>query len=415
MPEGQGNAALQCHFPCFQRLTVFFIKKGTNIGMDNMTRLKNLMKRAAHGESLVIGFLGGSITQGSLSSTPETCYAYLIYEWWKQAFPKTDFSFVNGGIGGTTSHYGGARAWKDVLCYRPDFVTVDFSVNDDANEFFEETYEGTLRRLLTAPSAPAVVVLNNVFYDTGKNAQDYHNRIASHYGIPHVSIKDTIYPRVESGEIVRADITPDNLHPNDKGHRLVADEICKLLESIKAEVEKEENTAGENAKTESQAENTAGKSTTTETKITASVSLPAPLTANAYEHSCLIQIQDNAAILEGFQVDPIEKKGMLDIFKNGWTATHTNDKISFEIECSCLAVQYRKSVQQPVPKAKAVIDGDEEHAVILDGNFTEDWGDCLYLEPLLHHAERCVHRLEITVTDDEDIVRPFYLVSLIVS
>lgn len=366
-----------------------------------MTRLKNLMKRAANGESLVIGFLGGSITQGSLSSTPKTCYAYLVYEWWKKSFPNAAFSFVNGGIGGTTSHYGGARAWKDVLCYRPDIVTVDFSVNDDANEFFEETYEGTLRRLLAAPSDPAVVVLNNVFYDTGKNAQDYHNRIADHYGIPHVSIKDTVYSDVESGKIVRADITPDNLHPNDKGHRLVADEICKLLDSIKAEME-EETIAGENIE---------GKSTKTE----ASVLLPAPLTENAYEHSRLIQIQDNEAILDGFLVDPIEKKGMLDIFKNGWTAAHTNDKISFEIECSCLAVQYRKSVQQPVPKAKAVIDGDEAHAVILDGNFTEDWGDCLYLEPLLHHAEKKVHRIEITVTDAKDIVRPFYLVALIVS
>lgn len=366
-----------------------------------MTRLKNLMKRAANGESLVIGFLGGSITQGSLSSTPKNCYAYLVYEWWKKSFPNAAFSFVNGGIGGTTSHYGGARAWKDVLCYRPDIVTVDFSVNDDANEFFEETYEGMLRRLLAAPSAPAVVVLNNAFYDTGKNAQDYHNRIADHYGIPHVSIKDTVYPDVESGKIVRADITPDNLHPNDKGHRLVADEICKLLDSIKAEME-EETIAGENIE---------GKSTKTE----ASVLLPAPLTENAYEHSRLIQIQDNEAILDGFLVDPIEKKGMLDIFKNGWTAAHTNDKISFEIECSCLAVQYRKSVQQPVPKAKAVIDGDEAHAVILDGNFTEDWGDCLYLEPLLHHAEKKVHKIEITVTDAKDIVRPFYLVALIVS
>ena len=361
-----------------------------------MTRLKNLMKRAANGESLVIGFLGGSITQGSLSSTPKTCYAYLVYEWWKKSFPNAAFSFVNGGIGGTTSHYGGARAWKDVLCYRPDIVTVDFSVNDDANEFFEETYEGTLRRLLAAPSAPAVVVLNNVFYDTGKNAQDYHNRIADHYGIPHVSIKDTIFPDVESGKIVRADITPDNLHPNDKGHRLVADEICKLLDSIKEELEKED-TEGKIIETNDLA------------------SLPAPLTENAYEHSRLIQIQDNEAILDGFLVDPIEKKGMLDIFKNGWTAAHTNDKISFEIECSCLAVQYRKSVQQPVPKAKAVIDGDEAHAVILDGNFTEDWGDCLYLEPLLHHAEKKVHRIEITVTDAKDIVRPFYLVALIVS
>lgn len=279
-------------------------------------------------------------------------------------------------------------------------MTVDFSVNDDANEFFEETYEGTLRRLLMAPSAPAVVVLNNVFYDTGKNAQDYHNRIADHYGIPHVSIKDTVYPDVESGKIVRADITPDNLHPNDKGHRLVADEICKLLDSIKAEVE--EAIAGENIEDKSM-------------KTEESILLPEPLTENAYEHSRLIQIQDNEAILDGFLVDPIEKKGMLDIFKNGWTAAHTNDKISFEIECSCLAVQYRKSVQQPVPKAKAVIDDDEAHAVILDGNFTEDWGDCLYLEPLLHHAEKKVHRIEITVTDAKDIVRPFYLVSLIVS
>lgn len=369
--------------------------------MNNITRLKNLMKRAANGESLVIGFLGGSITQGSLSSTPKTCYAYLVYEWWKKSFPNAAFSFVNGGIGGTTSHYGGARAWKDVLCYRPDIVTVDFSVNDDANEFFEETYEGTLRRLLMAPSAPAVVVLNNVFYDTGKNAQDYHNRIADHYGIPHVSIKDTIFPDVESGKIVRADITPDNLHPNDKGHSLVADEICKLLDSIKAEVE-EEAIAGENIEDKSM-------------KTEESIVLPEPLTENAYEHSRLIQIQDNEAILDGFLVDPIEKKGMLDIFKNGWTAAHTNDKISFEIECSCLAVQYRKSVQQPVPKAKAVIDGDEAHAVILDGNFTEDWGDCLYLEPLLHHAEKKVHRIEIIVTDAKDIVRPFYLVSLIVS
>lgn len=369
--------------------------------MNNITRLKNLMKRAANGESLVIGFLGGSITQGSLSSTPKTCYAYLVYEWWKKSFPNAAFSFVNGGIGGTTSHYGGARAWKDVLCYRPDIVTVDFSVNDDANEFFEETYEGTLRRLLMAPSAPAVVVLNNVFYDTGKNAQDYHNRIADHYGIPHVSIKDTIFPDVESGKIVRADITPDNLHPNDKGHSLVADEICKLLDSIKAEVE-EEAIAGENIEDKSM-------------KTEESIVLPEPLTENAYEHSRLIQIQDNEAILDGFLVDPIEKKGMLDIFKNGWTAAHTNDKISFEIECSCLAVQYRKSVQQPVPKAKAVIDGDEAHAVILDGNFTEDWGDCLYLEPLLHHAEKKVHRIEITITDAKDIVRPFYLVSLIVS
>ena len=274
---------------------------------------------------------------------------------------------------------------------------LEHSVLEGSDKFpvkdpFVELVKGSLNTFLNAMTYPD----KTVYPIASCNAQDYHNRIADHYGIPHVSIKDTVYPDVESGKIVRADITPDNLHPNDKGHRLVAEEICKLLDSIKAEVE-EETIAGKSTKTEE------------------SILLPTPLTENAYEHSRLIQIQDNEAILDGFLVDPIEKKGMLDIFKNGWTAAHTNDKISFEIECSCLAVQYRKSVQQPVPKAKAVIDGDEAHAVILDGNFTEDWGDCLYLEPLLHHAEKKVHRIEITITDAKDIVRPFYLVSLIVS
>ena len=41
----------------------------------NLYRMKNLMARAEAGETLNIGFLGGSITQGCLASTPELCYA----------------------------------------------------------------------------------------------------------------------------------------------------------------------------------------------------------------------------------------------------------------------------------------------------------------------------------------------------
>ena len=55
----------------------------------NHARLKRLMKRAEQGEKLHIGFLGGSITQGSLASTKETCYAALVYQWWKKKFPQT--------------------------------------------------------------------------------------------------------------------------------------------------------------------------------------------------------------------------------------------------------------------------------------------------------------------------------------
>lgn len=35
---------------------------------------------------------------------------------------------------------GAARAVSDVLMYQPDFVGIDFSVNDDPTDFFKEIY-----------------------------------------------------------------------------------------------------------------------------------------------------------------------------------------------------------------------------------------------------------------------------------
>ena len=77
--------------------------------------IKDVMKRAEAGEKLTIGFIGGSITQGSLSSTPQKCYAYLVYEWWVRTFPQAEFKYVNAGIGGTTSQFGVARVQDDLL------------------------------------------------------------------------------------------------------------------------------------------------------------------------------------------------------------------------------------------------------------------------------------------------------------
>lgn len=354
----------------------------------NWARLKKCMHRAANKETLHIGFLGGSITQGSLASDEKLCYAYRVYEWWREKFPEADFKYINGGIGGTSSHYGAARADKDVLKYRPDVVIVDFSVNDEADEFFEETYEGVIRKLLKAPSRPAVVIMNNVFYDDGHNAQEFHNRIGNYYGVPCISMKSAVYPMIADGLYTAQELTPDNLHPNDLGHGYVAGAITCFLDKVFEDMNTNET---ENA-------------------------FPAPLTANAYENSKLYQIDSNCFKLDGFMADPAEKKGMLDLYKNGFTALKMGDKITFEIDCSCMAVQYRKSVLHPVPKAVAVIDGDREHQIILDGNFDETWGDCLYLQKLIHHADYKKHTLEITISEThEDDVREFYLVSVIAS
>lgn len=366
------------------------------MGRINLTRLKECMLRAEDGAELTIGFLGGSITQGSLATKPENCYAYRVFSWWKQEFGQAVFHYVNGGIGGTTSHFGVSRAETDVLMYQPDVVFVDFSVNDDANTFFQETYEGVIRKLLTWQSKPAVILLNNVYYDTGKNAQEYHNAVGDWYQLPHISIKDTLYQKMKSGSYTREELTQDGLHPNDKGHELVAAQLIAFLERVKADMHE-----------------------SAETDIP--YQIPNPMTANAYEQAKRLTIREITPKLEGFRADTEEKAGHLDCFKNGWIGKTAGDKIFFEIPCSCLAVQYRKTVAKPALCARLILDNDTENTKILDGNFDEDWGDCLYLEPILHHGKNQKHTIAIEVMEievmesDAKEATPFYLLSLIIA
>jgi len=352
----------------------------------NDSRLKKLLRRAVQGEELTIGFLGGSITQGSLSTQPGNAYAFRVYQWFVDTFPKSKFHYVNGGIGGTDSLYGVARAVTDVLMYQPDFVVVDFSVNDLEVPFQQETYEGVVRKLLAWPSHPAVVLLNNIYYDTGLTAEDDHVAVGDHYGVPHVSIRDSIYRELKAGTYTRPQLSPDGLHPNDFGHGLVAGEIIKLLESVNARREEPEEEAV----------------------------LPSPLTANAYENAQRLTIREVSPELNGFRADTAEKTGHLDHWKNGWIGQNPGDKITFTVDASCIAVQYRKTIRRPALRAQLILDGDTAHPVLLDGNFDEDWGDCLYLQPILHHGEQKTHTVEITILPTEDEApTEFYLMALI--
>lgn len=245
----------------------------------NTTKLKSVLCRAAAGEELTIGFLGGSITQGSLTTQPENTYAYRVYRWWCETFPQAKFHYVNGGIGGTDSLYGVSRAVTDLLMYQPDFVVLDFSVNDTRNTFCQETYEGAVRRILSWPSRPALVLLHNIYYDSGLTTEAQHGAVGDWYALPRVSVQNTIYRQMKDGQYTMQQLTPDGLHPNDFGHGLVAEEITKLLADVNAQRDEPE----------------------------AESPLPAPLTANAYENAQRLTLREACPALHGFRADTREK------------------------------------------------------------------------------------------------------------
>ena len=357
------------------------------INEGNAFRIHRVMNRAIHGENVKVAFIGGSITAGAAATTPETCYAYLVYSWWRERFPNSRVEYINAGIGATTSKFGVARVEDDVLKYQSDIVFVEFSVNDSENELFQETFEGLIRKILLDPKEPAVFMFNNAFYDDGRNAQRIHNEVGRYYDIPIVSIKESIYTVIEAGTICATDISADNLHPNDFGHELVAGVITNLLEKL---LDKTTDMRNEN-----------------------NYIVPMqPLTKNRYYHSFRYNNLNTKPVLHGFVEDKEVKIDVWDVFREGWSGSEVGSSICFEVEGTIISVQYRKYAVHPAPVAKLVIDREEEKTVILDANFDETWGDCLYLQDIRVDLAPGKHVVEITIMDEVP-EKAFYLASVI--
>lgn len=366
-----------------------FEKGVKNIG--DTTRLKNTFVKALNGEDITIGFIGGSITQGSLASTEKTCYAYLVYSWFKRTFPKIHVNYVNAGIGGTGSDLGVSRVDDDLLRFKPDVTIVEFSVNDREDEHFFESYEGLVRHILSDPSDTGLILVFNVRYDTMESAEDIHLKIGRHYDVPCLSMRSSVYQKVADGTIKNRDITPDDLHPNDEGHKLLAELILRYLDMVYE------------------------SSKDLKYYLPIYREIKGPLSKNTYEHSKRYNNLNSEPECNGFEADNTVQERITQMFRHGYSAWHLNDEISFTVNASSLEVMYRKSVNKPTPIAEVIIDGDESSKVVLDGNFTEEWGDCLYTEIIKEHLEKKEHTVRIIITEDhpgEDVV-PFYLVGVI--
>lgn len=354
--------------------------------------IKALFAKAKKGEPFTVGFLGGSITQDSVTTRHELCYAYRVYDWFKKQFPNCEIKYVNAGIGATDSEFAAARVEEHLLAYKPDFILMEHAVNDESDEHYKETYEGVVRQILSANPSVALLLMCNVFYNNGSSAEIHHRRVARHYNLPVVSMRTTIYEALLAGKFDNRLITQDDLHPNDDGHGLVAKVITEYLQTLVCESEEAEVTAR---------------------------AIPNPLTANRYQKSVKYDNRNGEEVIkamEGFAADKTPQNGPRDCFKNGYSATEKGAYAEYEVEGACIAVQFRRTIKLPAPVAKAVVDGDEQNAVILDANFDETWGDKLVLTDIYMSEKANKHsvRIELIETHPQDI-GDFYLAGVIVS
>ena len=284
----------------------------------NNARLKKLFEKAKAGEVVRISAIGGSITGGAAASSWDRAYGKKLAQWWEDQFPKSQIEYYNAGIGSTGSIIGAHRAYDDLLVHAPDLVIVDFSVNDSGTQTDKEAYESLLRQILQSENAPAVIAIG--FMSAGGNSyQSLHEGIVEHYDLPYISYRDALWPEMEKGIYAWNEFYPDEIHPNNRGHKLAADLLIHYIakEYLDTTTDKEK-------------------------------ALPAPLYKNRFEDA---KIYNNTTITPtatsgwkaGNNLYEAYNPLLPNAFKQGWRTTQNGSEITFQIQdARSLSIVYKR-------------------------------------------------------------------------
>ncbi|MDD2361926.1 MAG: GDSL-type esterase/lipase family protein [Oscillospiraceae bacterium] len=205
------------------------------VSEGNKARIAKVLRKAALGEDITLGVLGGSITAGA-SASPGRAYANRVRDWLQNEFPDTNVKLVNAGIGSTTSMVGVHRIEADLLKYDPDLVIVEYSVNESDSQL---TFENVIRRVMLEEQEIGLIMLFTM-RDNGWNNQDAEIPIGTHYGVPMISYRDAIWPAIEdpnNTDFEWGTVGADTVHPNNKGHEIIGALIGDYLARLYSEID----------------------------------------------------------------------------------------------------------------------------------------------------------------------------------
>lgn len=312
-----------------------------------------------------IVYLGDSITAGSSASSSNQ-YTNQFTRWWEDNvsyFAKP----VNAGIGATDTYLAVHRAERDVLSQDPDIIFIEF-INDADTDFYKKAMESLVRKCLAYESQPAVILVEMTMED-GTCPQRVHTQIAEHYDLPVISYHDAVLPEITAGNFTWRDISPDNIHPNDAGHKLLGQLLSNYIQSVK------DNLAN--------------------IDMTVTTELPEAITGDKYAEASVAN-RDTAEVTVTDEGAFTNKPSFYQNFTNGWGTT-TGGSITFEVEAKNLGMVYNKNVDGTFGMVEIYVDGEKIKTI--DADFTGGWGSYACMEEFYQSDEKAKHTVTITVAD----------------
>ena len=341
-------------------------------------RLAAAKTRKDNDPPVKIAFLGDSITAGSCAYEPSNRYTSVVEQWWNDRFGKGSAEFRNAGIGATDSYLAVHRVDDDVLAFEPDIIFIEF-INDLDSDFYKTSMDSVHRKCHSRDDRPAVIMLE-MTHEDGTCPQRVHSEIGRLYKVPMLSYHDYILPEIAEGRVTWTDISPDNIHPNDKGHRLLGGLITGFLDTVA-------DSAGDAAEL-----------------MPFDGSVPSP-TGDKYANAFLAgKSSERIKVLaaEGF-----DGETSLSGFTGGWR-TEKGGRLEFEAEFTNLGILYGKMTGGG-GIAEVTIAG--KPAGTLDADFPGGWGDYGTNTEVACFGGKGVHTIVIEAGGD----KPFELLRLMLS
>jgi acyl-CoA thioesterase I len=181
-----------------------------------------------HGHSVPTGYF----------QTPfvNTFYAYphLLHRRLKERFPFAVINVITSGKGGEDSEAGAMRFKDDVLCHKPNLLTIDYGLNDRRIGLArsKQAWEMMIRQA-TEQHIPILLMTPTLeIHDWGMPGTEAESNLFHHahqirmlsqtYGVGLVDAFDWYQSHVETHQTL-SDVLSQSNHPNSTGHRAIAD------------------------------------------------------------------------------------------------------------------------------------------------------------------------------------------------
>jgi lysophospholipase L1-like esterase len=181
----------------------------------------------AFGDSITDGY---GVSRGFVSFLGESI---------AKSHPGLSLSITNSGLSGDNTSDALYRLQRDVLDHHPDLVTINFGVNDAFSyvsvEKFGSNLETMVKMIREGGCSRVVLVSSEVIPepDAEKQVLPYWEKmrqVAADTGSVYADANGRWQRLLEAGTDQWTLIIPGDMHPNEKGHRIIAEAVYEAME-----------------------------------------------------------------------------------------------------------------------------------------------------------------------------------------